>query len=226
MTVHLPFENTYARLPDRFYARVAPTPVRAPRLIHLNTELAVDLGLDPEWLVGPQGTRGACGTAGPRGGGADCAGLRRTPVWTFCAATRRRPCRPAWRDCRPARRPARCPAQGFGAHAVFPTRRRPGSVGTSAARIRCERGHERAGHPNHTLSRRCHDRRNRGPGNRTSGCRSHPDRHEAISGSERFNSLRPGKTWRAFVFSQTMSSPGTTPMPRAPTVAISRSLNS
>jgi uncharacterized protein YdiU (UPF0061 family) len=55
MTVHLPFENTYARLPDRFYARVAPTPVRAPRLIRLNTELAVDLGLDPEWLVGPQG---------------------------------------------------------------------------------------------------------------------------------------------------------------------------
>ena len=55
MTVHLPFENTYARLPDRFYARVAPTPVRAPRLIRLNTELAADLGFDPEWLVGPQG---------------------------------------------------------------------------------------------------------------------------------------------------------------------------
>jgi serine/tyrosine/threonine adenylyltransferase len=55
MAVHLPFENTYARLPDRFYARVAPTPVRAPQLIRLNTELAVDLGLDPEWLAGHQG---------------------------------------------------------------------------------------------------------------------------------------------------------------------------
>jgi len=54
MAVHLPFENTYARLPDRFYARVAPTPVRAPRLVRLNTELAVDLGLDPEWLAGHQ----------------------------------------------------------------------------------------------------------------------------------------------------------------------------
>ena len=55
MTLHFPFENTYARLPDRFYARVAPTPVRAPRLVCLNSQLADDLGLDPEWLVGPQG---------------------------------------------------------------------------------------------------------------------------------------------------------------------------
>jgi uncharacterized protein YdiU (UPF0061 family) len=55
MTLHFPFENTYARLPDRFYARVAPTPVQAPRLIRLNTQLAQDLGLDPNWLAGPQG---------------------------------------------------------------------------------------------------------------------------------------------------------------------------
>jgi hypothetical protein len=27
--VRLPFDNTYARLPDRFYARVQPTPVQA-----------------------------------------------------------------------------------------------------------------------------------------------------------------------------------------------------
>ena len=55
MTFHFPFENTYARLPDRFYARVVPTPVRAPRLIRVNTELALDLGLDPDWLAGPEG---------------------------------------------------------------------------------------------------------------------------------------------------------------------------
>jgi hypothetical protein len=34
------FENTYARLPERFHARLNPTPVAAPRLIKLNTELA------------------------------------------------------------------------------------------------------------------------------------------------------------------------------------------
>ncbi len=55
MTFHVPFQNTYARLPDRFYARVMPTPVRAPRLIQLNTALAHDLGLDPDWLNGPEG---------------------------------------------------------------------------------------------------------------------------------------------------------------------------
>ena len=55
MTFHFPFENTYARLPDRFYARVPPTPVAAPRLIRLNTELALELGLDPVWLAGPEG---------------------------------------------------------------------------------------------------------------------------------------------------------------------------
>src|SRR6185503_17824466 len=33
MTVHFPFQNTYAALPASFFARVAPTPVAAPRLI-------------------------------------------------------------------------------------------------------------------------------------------------------------------------------------------------
>ena len=64
MTLHFPFENTYARLPDRFYARVAPTPVQAPRLIRLNTQLALDLGLDPNWLAGPARTRSACRATG------------------------------------------------------------------------------------------------------------------------------------------------------------------
>jgi len=54
MTFHFPFQNTFARLPDRFFARVAPTPVAAPKLIRLNQELAADLGLDAEWLAGPE----------------------------------------------------------------------------------------------------------------------------------------------------------------------------
>jgi len=40
------FQNTYAALPERFFARVNPTPVRAPELIALNTKLAADLNLD------------------------------------------------------------------------------------------------------------------------------------------------------------------------------------
>ena len=34
------FDNTYARLPEHFYARLDPTAVAAPRLVKLNMELA------------------------------------------------------------------------------------------------------------------------------------------------------------------------------------------
>ncbi|NYF50008.1 protein adenylyltransferase SelO [Tunturiibacter gelidoferens] len=49
------FENTYARLPEGFYSRLDPTPVRAPRLVKVNVELAVKLGLDPDALTSPEG---------------------------------------------------------------------------------------------------------------------------------------------------------------------------
>jgi uncharacterized protein YdiU (UPF0061 family) len=49
------FDNSYVRLPDRFYARLAPTPVAAPRLIKLNVALACALGLDPTRLAAPEG---------------------------------------------------------------------------------------------------------------------------------------------------------------------------
>jgi uncharacterized protein YdiU (UPF0061 family) len=39
------FDNSYARLPARFYSRVDPTPVAAPRLIRWNEELAKQLRL-------------------------------------------------------------------------------------------------------------------------------------------------------------------------------------
>lgn len=45
------FDNSYARLPDRFYARVNPTAVAAPRVVKVNEELARTLGLDPERLA-------------------------------------------------------------------------------------------------------------------------------------------------------------------------------
>jgi len=44
------FDNTYARLPENFYARVNPTPVEAPRLVKLNEELAQALSLDVDAL--------------------------------------------------------------------------------------------------------------------------------------------------------------------------------
>ena len=50
-----PFDNSYARLPDRFFARLPPTPVSAPRLLKLNLPLARELGLDPDILASPEG---------------------------------------------------------------------------------------------------------------------------------------------------------------------------
>jgi uncharacterized protein YdiU (UPF0061 family) len=51
------FENTYARLPERFYARLNPRPVAAPHLIKLNTDLARTLGLDPDMLTTSEGVK-------------------------------------------------------------------------------------------------------------------------------------------------------------------------
>src|ERR1700674_2372934 len=67
MTVHFPFQNTYAALPAGFFARVAPTPVASPRLIKLNRPLAVHLGLDPDRLSSPEGTEILAGKRLPDG---------------------------------------------------------------------------------------------------------------------------------------------------------------
>ncbi|MBT2131278.1 protein adenylyltransferase SelO [Aliiroseovarius lamellibrachiae] len=44
------FDNSYARLPDRFYARQTPTPVAAPSTLIVNKDLARELGFDPDDL--------------------------------------------------------------------------------------------------------------------------------------------------------------------------------
>jgi uncharacterized protein YdiU (UPF0061 family) len=49
------FENTYAALPDRFYARVDPSAAKLPELVKVNDGLARRLGLDPDWLRSPEG---------------------------------------------------------------------------------------------------------------------------------------------------------------------------
>lgn len=67
MTVHFPFQNSYAALPDNFYARVAPTPVAAPRLIKLNRPLAAELGLDPAELETAEGAEILAGKTIPPG---------------------------------------------------------------------------------------------------------------------------------------------------------------
>ncbi len=67
MTVHFPLQNTYTALPEGFFARVAPTPVAAPRLVKLNRPLAVKLGLDPDRLASPEGVEILAGKRVPEG---------------------------------------------------------------------------------------------------------------------------------------------------------------
>src|ERR1700690_1321910 len=65
----MPFtcDNPYARLPERFYARVSPTPVRDPRIVKVNHPLARWLGIDPSRLDSPEGAQLLAGNAIPEG---------------------------------------------------------------------------------------------------------------------------------------------------------------
>src|SRR3954471_19523584 len=65
--MYIPFDNQYARLPERFHARLDPTPVAAPKLIRVNVELARTLGIDPDWLASPEGVAVLAGNAVPPG---------------------------------------------------------------------------------------------------------------------------------------------------------------
>lgn len=49
------FNNSYARLPGHFYARLNPIPVKNPTLLRLNHQLADELGLNAEALQGDEG---------------------------------------------------------------------------------------------------------------------------------------------------------------------------
>ena len=57
------FDNSYARLPERFFARLDPKPVKEPKLIKINEVLAAELGLDLEALQSPAGVNALAGNA-------------------------------------------------------------------------------------------------------------------------------------------------------------------
>ena len=65
----LPFDNSYARLPQRFYTRLLPDPVSSPGLIRVNHALAGHLGIEPNWLESKTGVEFIAGNFIP--GGAD-----------------------------------------------------------------------------------------------------------------------------------------------------------
>jgi uncharacterized protein YdiU (UPF0061 family) len=60
-------EHSYAQLPALFHVTVAPTPVRAPRLVVFNRPLAQQLGLEADALAGDEGAAIFAGNRLPPG---------------------------------------------------------------------------------------------------------------------------------------------------------------
>jgi len=65
--IYIPFANSYATLPERFFVRQNPHPVRTPALIRLNTSLSTLLGLDPALLSTGPGAEIFAGNVVPPG---------------------------------------------------------------------------------------------------------------------------------------------------------------
>lgn len=63
----IPFANSYAALPERFFARQNPVSVREPQLIRLNSSLCALLGLDPAKFSSDLGAAIFAGNTVPTG---------------------------------------------------------------------------------------------------------------------------------------------------------------
>ena len=61
------FDNSYTQLPDRFFARQNPVPVKSPSLIRVNGALAKQLNIDPAWLESIDGVSAIAGNLIPDG---------------------------------------------------------------------------------------------------------------------------------------------------------------
>jgi uncharacterized protein YdiU (UPF0061 family) len=61
------FDNSYARLPERFFARVAPTATAEPGLVRFNASLARQLGVNPERLASDEALEVFAGNRVPEG---------------------------------------------------------------------------------------------------------------------------------------------------------------
>jgi uncharacterized protein YdiU (UPF0061 family) len=63
----IPFDNSYARLPEKFYKKVLPKLPPKPTLIRVNTELASLMGIDVDWLHSSEGLAMLSGQELPEG---------------------------------------------------------------------------------------------------------------------------------------------------------------
>jgi uncharacterized protein YdiU (UPF0061 family) len=66
-SMQIPFDNTYARLPARFFQRQIPASVPNAKLIRVNRKLAQQLSIDPTWLASAEGLAMLSGNGLPEG---------------------------------------------------------------------------------------------------------------------------------------------------------------
>ena len=65
--MNIRFDNSYARLPERFFVKQDPAPVPAPTLIRCNHVLAAKLSIDRDWLQSDDGLAMFAGNRIPEG---------------------------------------------------------------------------------------------------------------------------------------------------------------
>lgn len=65
--MNIRFDNSYARLPERFFAKQRPAPVPAPTLLRCNHGLAARLSIDLDWLQSEDGLAVLAGNRIPEG---------------------------------------------------------------------------------------------------------------------------------------------------------------
>lgn len=65
--MNIRFDNSYARLPERFFVKQEPAPVPAPTLIRCNHVLAGRLSIDKDWLHSDDGLAMCAGNRVPEG---------------------------------------------------------------------------------------------------------------------------------------------------------------
>ena len=63
----IPFQNTYARLPERFFSKQTPAKVPSPCLLRKNDSLAAELGINSEWFNSPDALATFSGNTVPGG---------------------------------------------------------------------------------------------------------------------------------------------------------------
>ena len=80
------FSNSYARLPEHFFARCSPTAVTKGRLIQFNESLASELGVDTRGLRTERVGGGICRQRHSAGRRADRDGLCRASIRQFRSA--------------------------------------------------------------------------------------------------------------------------------------------